>query len=72
MKCCERKKLVLEKAEAAQNTSFPRETSLSSVMNGREYVNFIDVQKAFDSADRESLWSILRAYGIPARIVRVI
>ncbi|KAL9979771.1 hypothetical protein ACROYT_G017482 [Oculina patagonica] len=36
------------------------------------YINFIDFQKAFDSVHRESLWSILRAYGIPAHIVRVI
>ena len=36
------------------------------------YINFIDFQKAFDSLHRESLWSILRAYGIPAHIVQVI
>jgi len=36
------------------------------------YINFIDFQKAFDSVHRDSLWSILRAYGIPAHIVRVI
>ncbi|KAL9956572.1 hypothetical protein ACROYT_G038065 [Oculina patagonica] len=36
------------------------------------YINFIDFQKAFDSVHRESLWSILRAYGMPAHIVRVI
>lgn len=36
------------------------------------YINFIDFQKAFDSVHRESLWSILRAYGIPAHIVQVI
>jgi len=36
------------------------------------YINFIDFQKAFDSVHRESLWSNLRAYGIPAHIVRVI
>ena len=36
------------------------------------YINFVDFQKAFDSVHRESLWSILRAYGIPTHIVRVI
>ena len=36
------------------------------------YINFIDFQKAFDSVHRESLWSIPRAYGIPAHIVQVI
>ena len=35
-------------------------------------INFIDFQKVFGSVHRESLSSILRAYGIPAHIVRVI
>ena len=36
------------------------------------YINFIDFQKAFDSIHRESLWHILRYYGIPAKIVQLI
>ena len=36
------------------------------------YINFVDFEKAFDSIHRESLWRILRAYGIPQQIVLVI
>ena len=36
------------------------------------YVNFIDYEKAFDSIHRDSLWQILRAYGIPQQIVHII
>ena len=36
------------------------------------YVNFIDYQKAFDSIRRDSLWQILRAYGIPQSIGNII
>ena len=35
-------------------------------------MNFIDYEKAFDSIHRDSLWQILRAYGIPQRIVNII
>lgn len=36
------------------------------------YANFIDFEKAFDSIHRESLWRILRHYGIPNKIVEII
>ena len=36
------------------------------------YVNFVDFEKAFDSIHRESLWKILRNYGIPCKIVHLI
>ena len=36
------------------------------------YVNFVDFEKAFDSVHRESLWCILRHYGIPMKIVELI
>ena len=36
------------------------------------YINFVDFAKAFDSIHRESLWRILRAYGIPEELVLVI
>ena len=36
------------------------------------YVNFVDFEKAFDSIHRESIWQILRAYGIPQKIVQLI
>ena len=34
-------------------------------------INFIDFEKAFDSIHRESLWKILRYYGIPTKIVNL-
>ncbi|KAL9971331.1 hypothetical protein ACROYT_G023842 [Oculina patagonica] len=36
------------------------------------YINFVDFQKAFDSIHRDSLWRILRAYGVPQKIVQLI
>lgn len=36
------------------------------------FINFIDFKKAFDSVHRESLCKILRAYGIPSKIVTII
>ena len=40
--------------------------------NRELYINFIDYEKAFDSIHRDSLWQILRAYGIPQRIINII
>ena len=36
------------------------------------YIHFVTFEKDFDSAHRESLWSIMRSYGIPCKMVRVI
>ena len=36
------------------------------------YINFVDFEKAFDSIYRDSLWKILRKYGIPEQLVLVI
>jgi hypothetical protein len=36
------------------------------------FVNFVDFEKAFDSLHRDSLWEILRNYGIPSQIVQLI
>jgi len=36
------------------------------------YIHFVDFEKAFDSVYRESLWNIMRSYGIPNKTVRVI
>ena len=40
--------------------------------NSPLYVNFIDYEKAFDSVDRESLWKLLRHYGVPTKITSII
>ena len=40
--------------------------------NSPLYINFIDYEKAFDSVDRESLWKLLRHYGIPEKMVNLI
>ena len=36
------------------------------------HIKFVDFEKAFDSIHRDSLWRILRAHGIPVRIVQII
>ena len=36
------------------------------------YANFIDFEKTFDNLHRESLWSIMRHHGIPAKFVNII
>ena len=36
------------------------------------FSNFIDFEKAFDSVHQDSLWKILRHYGIPSKLVNVI
>ena len=33
------------------------------------YINFIDFKKAFDSIHRDTLWKIVKAYGVPDEIV---
>ena len=35
-------------------------------------LNFIDFEKAFDSLHRESLWEILRLYGVPKKIINIL
>lgn len=36
------------------------------------YLNFVDFEKAFDSVHHESLWFIMKKYGIPEKIVRIV
>ncbi|XP_063415915.1 uncharacterized protein LOC134697563 [Mytilus trossulus] len=43
-----------------------------SEWNAPLYINFVDFEKAFDSIHRESLWSILKAYHIPDKLITVI
>ena len=40
--------------------------------NSPLYINFVDYEKAFDSLDRETLWKLLRHYGVPTKIVTII
>ena len=40
--------------------------------NSALYINFLDYEKAFDSVDRETLWKLLRHYGIPSKLVSLI
>ena len=40
--------------------------------NSSLYVNFVDFLKAFDSLHRDTLWQLLRHYGIPAKLTRII
>ena len=44
----------------------------SNEWNSSIYMVFVDFEKAFDSLHRESLWKILRHYGIPLKMVSVI
>ena len=36
------------------------------------YINFIDFEKAFDSIDRDSLWKIMKHYGIPDKYISIV
>ena len=36
------------------------------------YINFIDYEKAFNSVDRQTLWKLLRHYGVLVKIVSLI
>ena len=35
-------------------------------------LNFIDFEKAFDSLNRECMWEILKAYGLPSKLINII
>ena len=40
--------------------------------NSSLYINFVEYEKAFDSIDRETLWKLLRHYGVPTKLVTLI
>ena len=40
--------------------------------NTKVHINFIDLEKAFDSIHRDTLWRILLAYGCPEKIINII
>jgi len=43
-----------------------------TALNEPLLVNFIDFRKAFDCIHRIAVWNILRCYGIPERVIKVI
>ena len=40
--------------------------------NSHLVINFLDYEKAFDSIDRDTLWKIMRHYGIPQKLVNLV
>ena len=40
--------------------------------NKKLYLLFIDFEKAFDSVDRDTSWKILKYYGVPDKLVKII
>jgi len=40
--------------------------------NAPLFINFVDFKKAFDSVHRESLWAVMRHYGVPQKVVSLI
>ena len=40
--------------------------------NSNIYMIFVDFQKALDSIHRETLWRIMKLYGIPDKIINII
>ena len=40
--------------------------------NSSLYLCFMDCEKAFDSIHRDTLWKIIRCYGIPTKIMRMV
>ena len=40
--------------------------------NSPLYINFTDYEKASDSVDRETMWKLLKHYGVPKKIISLI
>ena len=40
--------------------------------NSPLYTNFVDIEKAFGSVDRDTRWKLLRHYGVSVKIVNII
>ena len=40
--------------------------------NSSLYALFVDYEKAFDSVHRETLWTIMKAYGIPGKFINIV
>lgn len=39
--------------------------------NIKNYINFVDFKKAFDSVHRETVWKIMAHYGIPQKVINI-
>ena len=44
----------------------------SEEWNSPLIMNFVDYEKAFDSVDRNTLWKLMRHYGIPEKMVNLV
>ena len=47
-------------------------TEQSLEWNSSLYITFIDFIKVFESLDRDSLWKLMRHYGIPEKFIAII
>jgi hypothetical protein len=36
------------------------------------FIHFVDFEKAFDSVHRDSLWIIMKKYGIPNKLIQMV
>lgn len=36
------------------------------------YLVFVDFEKAFDSLNREAIWGVMKQYGVPGKIVKLL
>src|ERR1043165_3102998 len=43
----------------------------SREFNKELLVNFVDFRKAFDSINRDTLWNIVRLYGVPEKYINI-
>ena len=55
-----------------KRTCFHLYAPLSMEFDSSLYIHFVDNEKAFDSLDRDTLWKLLRHYGIPEKIITLI
>ena len=55
-----------------QQFSVRRMSELAAAKQQRLYLAFVDLCKAFDSVNRNALWAVLRASGLPEDLVRVL
>ena len=40
--------------------------------NSPLHINFVDYERVFDSMDQQTIWKLLRHYGIPEKITNII